>query len=108
MRRHVYVLILIIAVGLTLAGCKKASPVKGVEVAVTFAEPALTDNLITDVTYAWKTGDDFLPLDKDYSVFVHYWHNENMLLRRRLCPRSPHDQMGKGENLLGHEADLYP
>jgi hypothetical protein len=97
MRRHVYVLILIIAVGLTLAGCKKASPVKGVEVAVTFAEPALTDNLITDVTYAWKTGDDFLALDKDYSVFVHYWHNENMLFADDYVPEVPTTKWEKGK-----------
>ena len=39
--------------------CQKKAQVKGIELAVNFSDKTLTDNLITDVQYDWKTGGDF-------------------------------------------------
>ena len=97
MKRKMSVWLLIIAVGLTLSACKKAAPVKGVELTVTFSEPALSDNLITDVEYKWKTSDDFVKLDKDYNIFVHFWHNTNNLITDDYIPEVPTTKWEKGK-----------
>lgn len=97
MKRKTFIWLLIIAAGLTLSGCKKAAPVQGLDVAVTFAEPALSDNLITDVEYTWKTADDFVKLDKDYNVFVHFWHNKNNLITDDYVPEIPTTKWEKGK-----------
>lgn len=80
MKRNIWVGIAVVAACLAAAGCQKKTTVKGVSLDVTFAEKKLSDNLITDVTYTWKTGKDFEKFDRDFHVFVHFWHNENMIL----------------------------
>jgi hypothetical protein len=97
MRRYAFVWILVIAAAVIPVACKKSPPVKGVELTVTFAEATLSDNLITDVTYTWKTLADFVPMDKDYSVFAHYWHNTNMLFGDDYVPEVPTSKWEKGK-----------
>jgi hypothetical protein len=89
MARKIATASLIILVGLSFASCAKKTQVGGVELTVTFSEPALNDNLITDVEYKWKTTDDFGKLDKDYNVFVHFWHKTNMLFADDYVPEIP-------------------
>ena len=109
MKRNVYIWLAIIALGLSFAACKKAGPVKGVELTVTFTEPTLSDNLITDVEYKWKTGDDFVKLDKDYNVFVHFWHNTNNLLTDDYVPEIPTTKWEKGkEYAVKHRIYIPP
>ena len=74
---------------LVVVGCQKKTEVRGVTLEVTFGENPLSDNLITDVTYTWKTGGDFQKFDRDYHVFVHFWHNENMILQDDHVPAPP-------------------
>jgi len=78
----------IIALGLavgTLAlfalSCRKPNEVQGVELKVKFSVEPLSDNLFTDMRYEWKTSADFKKLPKDYNVFVHFWHKDNMLFQ---------------------------
>ena len=97
MKRKMSVWLLIIAVGLTLSACKKGASIKGVELTVTFSEPSLSDNLITDVEYKWKTTDDFVKLDKDFNVFVHFWHNTNNLITDDYVPEVPTTKWEKGK-----------
>ncbi len=82
-------LALSLAAGLLSVSCAKKAEVKGVELTVGFAEKDLTDNLITDVQYRWKTGPDFVKLDKDYNVFVHFWHGTNLLFQDDYVPNPP-------------------
>ncbi len=97
MYRKIAVSCLIIAFALSFSACAKKTQVGGVELTVTFSEPTLTDNLITDVTYTWKTTDDFVKLDKDYNVFVHYWHKANMLFADDYVPEIPTSKWEKGK-----------
>lgn len=100
MKRKIFIGVLILAVGLIAVGCKKKAQVKGVELSVTFSEPSLSDNLITDVEYKWKTTDDFVKLDRDYNVFVHFWHNSNMILQDDYAPEVPTTKWEKGKVYL--------
>ncbi|MCX6564244.1 MAG: hypothetical protein NTU60_11695 [Candidatus Aminicenantes bacterium] len=108
MKRKMYICLLIIAVGLTLSACKKTAPVKGVELTVTFSEPALSDNLITDVEYKWKTSEDFVKLDKDYSIFVHFWHNANNLITGDYVPEIPTTKWEKGKEYTAKRRIYIP
>ncbi|MBN1939348.1 MAG: hypothetical protein JW843_07170 [Candidatus Aminicenantes bacterium] len=86
MKRTVRLGILIVAAALAAAGCQKKTQIQGVSLDVAFAEPVLSDNLITDITYTWKTGSDFLKFDREYHVFVHFWHNENLIFQDDHAP----------------------
>jgi hypothetical protein len=97
MKRKILIGGLILAVGLIAVGCKKKAQVEGVALAVTFSEPTLSDNLITDVEYKWTTTDKFVKLDSDYNVFVHFWHNSNMILQDDYAPEVPTSKWEKGK-----------
>lgn len=97
MTRKIAIWCLIIAAALSFSACSKKTQVGGVELTVTFSEPALSDNLITDVEYKWKTTDAFVKLDKDYNVFVHYWHKGNMLFADDYVPEIPTSKWEKGK-----------
>lgn len=89
MKRTVRFGIIIAAAALAVVGCQKKTVIQGVSLDVAFAEPSLSDNLITDVTYTWKTGGDFQKFNRDYHVFVHFWHNENLILQDDHAPEPP-------------------
>jgi hypothetical protein len=78
--------IITVAAVLAIVGCQKKTAIKGVSLDVAFAESPLSDNLITDVTFTWKTGKDFEKFGRDYHVFVHFWHNDNMILQDDHAP----------------------
>jgi len=61
--------------------CQKKAQVEGVNLEVDFSEETLTDHLITDMHYKWKTDNNFTGIGKDLYVFVHFWHGENMLFQ---------------------------
>jgi hypothetical protein len=71
------------------AQCKKKSQVQGISLEVTFSEEKLTDYLITDVQYKWKTDNDFQKMGQDMNVFVHFWHNSNLLFQDDHIPEVP-------------------
>jgi len=77
---------LILAAALAAFGCAKKAQVQGVSLDVSFSEATLSDNLMTDMTYTWKTGSDFVKMDRDYNVFVHFWHNDNLLFQDDYVP----------------------
>jgi hypothetical protein len=89
----------LVAVGLlllTALSCQKKAQLKGVELAVGFSDKTLTDNLITDIEYNWKTGGDFLKTGKGLTVFVHFWHGSNMLFQDDHIPPVPTSQWEPG------------
>jgi hypothetical protein len=92
-------LALLVAVLLVLASlaCQKKAQVKGIELAVDFSEKTLTDNLITDIQYDWKTSADFLKTAKDLTVFVHFWHGSNLLFQDDHVPPVPTSKWEPGQ-----------
>lgn len=73
--------LLALAMALTFVSCQKKAQVEDVDLNVTFADQPLTDNLMTNVSYTWKTAAGFQPMAQDYKVFVHFWHNNNLLVQ---------------------------
>ncbi len=80
---------LVLVLTIIAVQCKKKSQVQGVSLGVTFSEDKLSDNLITDVQYHWKTGGDFQKLEQDMNVYVHFWHNNNLLFQDDHIPEVP-------------------
>jgi len=69
--------------------CQKKAQVKGIELNVGFSEKTLTDNLVTDIQYQWKTTGDFTRIGRDYTVYVHFWHGNNLLFQDDHVPSVP-------------------
>lgn len=88
-RTKTIAILLIIAAALFSVSCRKQASVKGIELAVSFSDKTLTDNLMTDVTYRWKTTKEFQPMSQGLSVFVHYWNGNNMLFQDDYIPDPP-------------------
>jgi len=80
---------LTIVIVLASSSCQKKAQVQGVELQVGFSDKALTDNLITEVQYKWKTASDFAKIDSDYTIFVHFWHKNNLLFQDDHLPSVP-------------------
>ena len=89
MRRKTAAGLLILVLALISIHCKKKSQVQGVSLEVTFAEERLSDYLITDMTYKWKTDSAFQKINQDMNVFVHFWHNNNLLFQDDHIPEVP-------------------
>ncbi len=84
-------------IGLASPACQKKAQVKGIELTVNFADKTLTDNLITDIQYGWKTSGDFLPVNKDYTVYAHFWHGDNLLFQDDHVPPVPTSKWEPGQ-----------
>lgn len=97
MTRKIQVAVLLTAALFSVFACRKKTQVQGVDLQVSFSEAKLSDNLFTEVTYKWKTGSDFEPLDRDYSVFVHFWHNSNLIVQDDYLPDIPTSQWQKNK-----------
>jgi len=98
MNRKVWVAL--VAVGLLLlsaSSCQKKARVKGVELTVGFSEKTLTDNLITDIEYDWKTLADFVKVGKHLTAYVHFWHGSNMLFQDDHVPPVPTSKWEPGQ-----------
>jgi len=63
--------------------------IKGVDIEVKFSETTLTDNLYVDIQYKWKTESNFLKMDIDYIIFVHFWHRSNLIVHDGHRPEIP-------------------
>jgi hypothetical protein len=89
MKRHGWIAICGLALLTFSISCRKQVQVKGIEVAVDFSDKTLTDNLVTNIIYKWKTSSDFKPMSQDECIFVHFWHKSNMLLQDDYFPEIP-------------------
>lgn len=92
MKRKVLALLLMGIMAAAFFSCKKKAQVKGVSLHVEFSESTLSDHLITDMEYRWKTDDAFVKLSQDYNVFVHFWHKNNLLFQDDHFPQIPTSQ----------------
>lgn len=97
MSKRVFVGLTVVLAMFAALSCSKQNQVKGVELNVEFSESPLSDNLFVDMTYEWKTGSDFMKMDKDYNVFVHFWHKDNMLFQDDHLPSISTSQWVPGQ-----------
>lgn len=81
MRKTIFIGLLIIMLAVINLSCRKNLQIVGLDLEVTFSESPLSDGLITDMQYTWKTSDNFEKMKFDYNIFVHFWHNKNMLFQ---------------------------
>jgi hypothetical protein len=92
MSRKILTLCLVLIVAISVSACKKKTVIKGLELEILFSEEKLSDNLITDLQYKWKTGSEFVKLNQDFNVFVHFWHKNNLLFQDDHNPEVPVSQ----------------
>jgi hypothetical protein len=98
MNKRIAMAVLVIGLtALTSLSCQKKAQVKGVELTVNFSEKTLTDNLITDIQYDWKTSGDFPQVNKEYTVYAHFWHGDNLLFQDDHVPPVPTSKWEPGQ-----------
>jgi hypothetical protein len=90
-------LLLAVLVAFASFSCQKKAQIKGIDLGVGFSDKTLTDNLITNIQYQWKTTADFTKLGRDYTVYVHFWHGNNLLFQDDHVPSVPTSQWEPGK-----------
>ena len=100
MKRTQTIAILLIIAAAFSVSCRKKASVNGIELAVSFSDKILTDNLMTDVTYRWKTNGEFKKTDQDLSAFVHFWNGTNMLFQDDYVPEPPTSKWEPGKEYV--------
>lgn len=97
MRRKILVTLLVGIIPIAFSACKRKIRVEGISLNVAFSESTLSDNLITDIKYMWKTDNEFVKINQDYKVFVHFWHKNNMLFQDDHLPEIPTSKWEPGK-----------
>ena len=69
--------------------CKSETKVRGISLEVNFSKKTLSDNLFTDIQYHWKTKKNFVKLNENCWIFVHFWHRYNLILYDNHTPEIP-------------------
>lgn len=87
--KKIILIILIVSVSLASFHCKSETKVRGISLEVSFSEKTLSDNLITDIQYNWKTKKNFTKLNDDCWIFVHFWHRHNLIFYDNHTPEIP-------------------
>lgn len=72
-------LFFLLVVSALMLGCQERSPVRGIDLEISFSETPLTDRLYTDIQYQWRLGNNFRKIDQNCAVFVHFWHRSNLI-----------------------------
>lgn len=96
MMRKILIVLFVVTVSLAIMNCQKKAQVEGVSLEVSFSEETLTDNLITEMHYKWKTDTEFAGITGNLNVFVHFWHKENMLFQDDHLPEVSTSNWGSG------------
>ncbi len=58
--RKVAGIFLVVQMAFVSFSCKRETQIRGVELEVSFSEATLSDDLVTDIQYRWKTKKDFV------------------------------------------------
>jgi hypothetical protein len=77
--------------------CKKKSQVQGITLEVTFSEEELSDDLITDMQYTWRTDANYIKNEEEMQVYVHFWHKNNLLFQDDHIPEVPISEWDAGQ-----------
>ncbi len=89
MSKRMCVLLFSLSLCIFMFSCKQKTQFQGIALDVNFAEERLSDNLMTDMTCTWKTSADFAPMSQDLNVYVHFWHDTNLLFQADYIPEIP-------------------
>ena len=89
MWRKAAVVMLVLFIAVISFQCNKKSQVQGITLDVTFSEEELSDDLIADIQYTWKTDSSFVKIEQEMQVYVHFWHKNNLLLQDDHIPEVP-------------------
>ena len=89
MWRKTGIVVLVLFIAVFFFQCNKKSQVQGITLDVTFSEEELSDDLITDIQYTWKTDSSFVRIEQEMQVYVHFWHKNNLLLQDDHIPEVP-------------------
>ena len=89
MWRKAAVMMLVLFIAVIFFQCTKKNQVLGITLDVTFSEEELSDDLITDVQYTWKTDSSFVKIEQEMQVYVHFWHKNNLLFQDDHIPEVP-------------------
>ena len=79
-KKKITFIIIVLAIASAYIVCRKKTPILGVDLDVSFSEATLTDRLFIDIQYRWKTKNNFVKMDQDYNIFVHFWHKSNLIV----------------------------
>jgi hypothetical protein len=60
--------------------CQGKKNYQGLSLNISFSEEQLSSDLMTDVTYSWKSDSSFSPPDQEFTVYVHFWHKGTLLI----------------------------
>jgi len=82
----------VLIISLISFSCMKEAQVKGIDLDVTFSEEKLSDNLMIDMQFKWNTNSEFVRTGEDLNIFVHFWHNRNLLFKEDHIPEIPISQ----------------
>jgi hypothetical protein len=82
-------LFFMMAVVVVIVCCSQDSPVRGIEVEVSFSDTPLTDKLYTDIQYTWRMERNFKKIDRNLVAFVHFWHGSNLIFHDNHRPEIP-------------------
>ncbi len=94
------------AASVLVFGCRESSPVRGIELSVSFSETPLTDRLYTDIQYKWTFKDSFEKIEQNCAVFVHFWHRSNLIFHDNHRPEIPVSQWEPGQEYT-YERRIY-
>jgi hypothetical protein len=89
MSRKLWIGPLVLMLLLLNVQCKNKAEIQGISLEVTFADEELSDKLMTEMQLRWKTDGQFQKLSQDFHVFVHFWHNDNLLFQADYVPEVP-------------------
>ncbi len=88
-RKKISLLFFVLAVVVFIVGCGPGSPVRGIEVEVSFSDSPLTDKLYTEIQYTWRMKRNFKRIDQNLVAFVHFWHGSNLIFHDNHRPEMP-------------------
>ncbi|MFW6136935.1 MAG: hypothetical protein ACOC5U_02555 [Candidatus Aminicenantaceae bacterium] len=89
MQKKSKILFLLVILSVFSFACKDKAEIKGVDLEVDFSEEPLSDNLITDMEFKWITTSEFEGMNQDRHIFVHFWHDDNLLFQADYVPDVP-------------------
>lgn len=53
--------------------------IKGLQLDIKFSEDKLSEGMVTNIQFSWRTDHDFQKIREGAGVFVHFWHGNNLL-----------------------------
>ncbi len=88
-RKKIGLSFFVLAIAVFIVGCRPDSPVRGIEVEVSFSDTPLTDQLYTEIQYTWRMKKNFRKIDQNLVAFVHFWHGSNLIFHDNHRPEIP-------------------